>query len=107
MRSPFQIGGAKPESGVWWRTSQLSPLAKTLFAAMCKVCFDSTFPHFRVKMKGAYEQRRQRMQELMTKEFTKIGFPSMMLGRRSPDSAGVVPSFFGFDTKQFFFCWFL
>ena len=75
-------------------TSQLSPLAKTLFAAMCKVCFDSTFPHFRVKMKGAYEQRRQRMQELMTKEFTKIGFPSMMLGRRSPDSVGVVPSFF-------------
>lgn len=42
------------------------------------VCFDSTFPHFRVKMKGAYKQRRERMQELMTKEFTKIGFPSMM-----------------------------
>lgn len=42
------------------------------------VCFDSTFPHFRVQMKGAYEQRRKRMQELMTKEFTKIGFPSMM-----------------------------
>ena len=42
-----------------------------------EVCFDSTFPHFRVKMKGAYKQRRERMQELMTKEFTKIGFPSM------------------------------
>ena len=42
------------------------------------VCFDSTFPHFRVKMKGEYKQRRDRMQELMTKEFTKVGFPSMM-----------------------------
>ena len=29
-------------------------------------------------MKGAYKQRRERMQELMTKEFTKIGFPSMI-----------------------------
>ncbi|CAK9107742.1 Protein xylosyltransferase [Durusdinium trenchii] len=42
------------------------------------VCFDSTFPHFRVKMKGAYQKRRERMQELMTQEFSKIGFPSMM-----------------------------
>ncbi|CAJ1407041.1 unnamed protein product [Effrenium voratum] len=42
------------------------------------VCFDSTFPHFRVKMKGLYKQRRDRMQELMTAEFTKVGFPSMM-----------------------------
>ena len=42
------------------------------------VCFDSTFSHFRVKMKGEYKQRRDRMQELMTKEFTKVGFPSMM-----------------------------
>eukprot|EP00913_Durusdinium_trenchii_P013809 g12966.t1 len=32
------------------------------------VCFDSTFPHFRVKMKGAYQKRRERMQELMTQE---------------------------------------
>ena len=46
-----------------------------------EVCFDSTFPHFRVKMKGVYKQRRERMQELMTQEFTKIGFPSMMLGK--------------------------
>lgn len=45
---------------------------------VAEVCFDSTFPHFRVKMKGAYKQRRERMQELMTKEFTKIGFPSMI-----------------------------
>ncbi|CAE8723402.1 unnamed protein product [Polarella glacialis] len=42
------------------------------------VCFDSTFPHFRVQMKDSYKKRRERMQELMTKEFTKIGFPSMM-----------------------------
>eukprot|EP00435_Cladocopium_sp_Y103_P061333 s1634_g23.t1 len=34
------------------------------------VCFDSTFPHFRVQMKGAYKQRRERMQELMTKELS-------------------------------------
>lgn len=32
-------------------------------------------------MKGAYQKRRERMQELMTQEFSKIGFPSMMLGR--------------------------
>lgn len=42
------------------------------------VCFDSTFPHFRVQMTSGYKQRRERMQEMMTKEFTKIGFPSMV-----------------------------
>merc|ERR1711892_716182 len=42
------------------------------------VCFDSTFPHFRVQMSTNYKKRRERMQELMTKEFEKIGFPSVM-----------------------------
>ena len=82
------------------------PVTETPSAAICEVCFDSTFPHFRVKMKGAYEQRRQRMQELMTKEFTKIGFPSMMLGRRkNPDLVGGFVFFFwggGVDKKK---CW--
>lgn len=32
-----------------------------------------------------YMKRRERMQELMTQEFTKIGFPSMRPGsRRQP-----------------------
>merc|ERR1712232_491107 len=42
------------------------------------VCFDSTFPHFRVQMAAGYKQRRERMQDLMTQEFEKIGFPSVM-----------------------------
>eukprot|EP00929_Paragymnodinium_shiwhaense_P071015 TRINITY_DN36080_c0_g1_i1.p1 TRINITY_DN36080_c0_g1~~TRINITY_DN36080_c0_g1_i1.p1 ORF type:complete len:1200 (-),score=174.69 TRINITY_DN36080_c0_g1_i1:46-3162(-) len=42
------------------------------------VCFDSTFPHFRVQMAAGYKKRRERMQDLMTKEFEKIGFPSVM-----------------------------
>lgn len=42
------------------------------------VCFDSVFPHFRVQMTAKYKKRRDRMQDLMTQEFQKIGFPSMM-----------------------------
>mmetsp|Transcript_2377 Transcript_2377/g.9336 ORF Transcript_2377/g.9336 Transcript_2377/m.9336 type:complete len:1169 (-) Transcript_2377:430-3936(-) len=42
------------------------------------VCFDSTFPHFRVQMSAGYKQRRERMQELATDAFKKIGFQGMM-----------------------------
>lgn len=52
--------------------------ANRYFGLQAAVCFDSTFPHFRVKMKDGYKKRRERMQEKMTKEFSKIGFPSMM-----------------------------
>ncbi|CAK0852600.1 unnamed protein product [Prorocentrum cordatum] len=52
--------------------------ANRYFGLQAAVCFDSTFPHFRVPMTTEYKHRRERMQELMTSEFQKIGFPGMM-----------------------------
>lgn len=52
--------------------------ANRYFGLQAAVCFDSTFPHFRVKMTDKYRARRERMQELMTQEFQKIAHPSML-----------------------------
>jgi len=59
------------------------------------VCFDSMFPHFRVPSSDGYKARRDRMQSLMTKEFEKIGFPSMMYLLTKYDA------YSGFDHSEF------
>merc|ERR1712232_236556 len=43
--------------------------ANRYFGLQAAVCFDSTFPHFRVPMAAGYKKRRERMQELMAREF--------------------------------------
>merc|ERR1712136_297415 len=52
--------------------------ANKYFGMQSAVCFDSTFPHFRVQVTAQYKNRRERMQSLMTQEFQKVGFPSVI-----------------------------
>jgi len=50
------------------------------------VCFDSSFPHFRVNtMSAAYVKRRERMPELMANAFEKLGFERAMFLFRKYD----------------------
>eukprot|EP00928_Gymnodinium_smaydae_P052620 TRINITY_DN3663_c0_g2_i2.p1 TRINITY_DN3663_c0_g2~~TRINITY_DN3663_c0_g2_i2.p1 ORF type:complete len:1136 (+),score=204.34 TRINITY_DN3663_c0_g2_i2:476-3409(+) len=49
------------------------------FGAQVAVCFDSSFPHFRVNtMSAGYVKRRERMPELMQSAFGKLGFERAM-----------------------------
>eukprot|EP00435_Cladocopium_sp_Y103_P000579 s3268_g1.t1 len=50
------------------------------------VCFDSSFPHFRVNtMSAGYVKRRERMPELMANAFQKLGFERAMFLFRKYD----------------------
>ncbi|CAJ1437557.1 unnamed protein product, partial [Effrenium voratum] len=50
------------------------------------VCFDSSFPHFRVNtMSAGYVKRRERMPELMANAFEKLGFERAMFLFRKYD----------------------
>eukprot|EP00931_Biecheleriopsis_adriatica_P119410 TRINITY_DN94632_c0_g1_i1.p1 TRINITY_DN94632_c0_g1~~TRINITY_DN94632_c0_g1_i1.p1 ORF type:complete len:1060 (+),score=199.19 TRINITY_DN94632_c0_g1_i1:375-3182(+) len=54
--------------------------------AQVAVCFDSSFPHFRVNtMSAGYVKRRERMPELMTAAFQKLGFERAMFLFRKYD----------------------
>lgn len=60
--------------------------ANKYFGMQSAVCFDSTFPHFRVQVTAQYKNRRERMQSLMTQEFQKVGFPSVIYLLRKYDA---------------------
>lgn len=47
--------------------------------AQVAVCFDSSFPHFRVNtMTPGYQKRRERTEKLMAESFSKLGFQRNM-----------------------------
>eukprot|EP00929_Paragymnodinium_shiwhaense_P094414 TRINITY_DN5498_c0_g1_i1.p1 TRINITY_DN5498_c0_g1~~TRINITY_DN5498_c0_g1_i1.p1 ORF type:complete len:1216 (-),score=268.76 TRINITY_DN5498_c0_g1_i1:8-3655(-) len=49
------------------------------FGLQVAVCFDSSFPHFRVNtMSAGYVKRRERMPKLMQSAFSKLGFQRTM-----------------------------
>merc|ERR1719253_1544197 len=49
------------------------------FGLQVGVCFDSSYPHFRVNtMSPGYVKRRERMPELMQVAFKKLGFERCM-----------------------------
>lgn len=64
--------------------------ANRYFGLHAAVCFDSTFTHFRPELSSEYSKRRGRMNQLMSSQFEKIGFQSMMYLFRKYDSQSSV-----------------